>query len=122
MTPSCKFIASGIVSDSSFAETKARSLHRRGTSERLTRRKLKLAGIDDDTLKQAMAGLDRELDSDPAEREWRAAVALARRRRLGPFRKPGDRPDHRLRDLAAMARAGFDYALAKKLIDAEEIA
>jgi regulatory protein len=116
-----KFVASGMIDDRSFAQTKARALHRRGTSERLTRHRLKLAGLDDDTLQQALAGLDRELDSDPVEREWRAAVALARRRRLGPFRSQ-DRAGHRTRDLAAMARAGFDYDLAKKVIDAKEIA
>ena len=49
---------------------------------------------------------------------WRAAAALARRRRLGPFRPAKDRKDRRARDLAAMARAGFDYDLAKKVIDA----
>jgi regulatory protein len=117
-----RFVASGVIDDKSFAQTKARALHRRGTSDRLTRRRLKLAGIDDDTLTQALAGLDEELDSDPAEREWRAAVALARRRRLGPFRAGQDRAQHRLRDLAAMARAGFAYDLAKKVIDSEEIA
>src|SRR5207302_10704376 len=40
-----------------------------------------------------------------------------RRRRLGPYRAK-DRKDHRNRDLATMARAGFDYDLAKKVIDA----
>jgi regulatory protein len=117
-----KLVGSGVIDDKSFAQTKARALHRRGTSDRMTRHRLKLAGIDDETLKVALANLDRELDSDPAEREWRAAVALARRRRLGPFRAARDRASHRLRDLAAMARAGFAYDLAKKVIDAEEIA
>ena len=114
-----KFVASGMIDDKAFAQTKARALHRRGTSSRLTRQKLKLAGIDDTTLNHAMAGLDQELDTDPRQREWRAAVALARRRRLGPFRKK-ERQEHRNRDLAAMARGGFDYDLARKVIDAEE--
>jgi regulatory protein len=117
-----KFVAAGVVDDRSFAETKARALHRRGTSGRLMRHKLKAAGVDDETLDRALAGLDQELDGDAATREWQAALALARRRRLGPFRKAPDRAPHRMRDLAAMARAGFDYALAKKVIDAEEIA
>ena len=116
-----KFVAAGVIDDKAFAQTKARALHRRGTSNRLTRQKLKLAGIDGDTLDQAMAGLDQELDTDPRQREWRAATALARRRRLGPFRGK-DRKDHRNRDLAAMARAGFDYDLAKKVIDAADAA
>jgi regulatory protein len=113
-----KFVAAGVIDDKAFAQTKARALHRRGTSTRLTRRKLELAGVGADTFDKAMAALDQELDSDPVRREWRAAVALARRRRLGPFRPPKDRKAHRAKDLAAMARAGFAYDLAKKVIDA----
>jgi len=114
-----KFVAAGVIDDKAFAQTKARALHRRGTSSRLTRQKLKLAGIDGETLDKAMAGLDEELDTDPQQREWQAATALARRRRLGPYRAK-DRKDHRNRDLAAMARAGFDYDLARKVIDAAD--
>ena len=114
-----KFVDAGVIDDQAFAQTKARALHRRGTSTRLTRQKLRLAGIDGDTLDQAMAGLDRELHADPRQREWQAAVSLARRRRLGPFRQK-DRADNRNRDLAAMARGGFDYQLAKKVIDAAD--
>jgi regulatory protein len=114
-----KFVESGVIDDKAFAQTKARSLHRRGTSVRLTRQKLKMAGIDGDTLDRAMDGLDLELDTNPAQREWRAAVALARRRRIGPFREK-DRKDHRTKDLAAMARGGFEYQLARKVIDAAD--
>ncbi|HYX01265.1 MAG TPA: RecX family transcriptional regulator [Reyranella sp.] len=117
-----KFVVAGVLDDKAFAQTKARALHRRGTSERLTRQKLKLAGVDGETLEQALAGLDHELVSNRSEREWQAALALARRRRLGPFRPARDRADHRVRDLAALARAGFDYDLARKVIDSEEIA
>jgi regulatory protein len=111
-----KFVAAGVIDDKAFAQTKARALHRRGTSTRLTRRKLQIAGVDGDTLDQV--ALDVELDTDPGQRERRAAAALARRRRLGPYRLPKDRKDNRARDLAAMARAGFAYDVAKKVIDA----
>lgn len=114
-----RFVAAGVVDDKAFAQTKARALHRRGTSTRQTRQRLKLAGIDEETLDQAIAGLDQELDTDPRRREWQAAVALARRRRLGPFRQK-DRKELRNRDLAAMARGGFEYDLAKKVIDAPD--
>ncbi len=113
-----KFVDAGVIDDKAFAQTKARSLHRRGTSTKLTRRKLQVAGVDRDTLDKAMAGLDEELHTDPRQREGRAAAALARRRRLGPYRLAKDRKDNRARDLAAMARAGFDYDVAKKVIDA----
>lgn len=115
-----KFVDAGIVDDKAFAQTKARALHRRGSSTKLTRRKLQHAGVDAATLAAALAGLDEELDADPRKREWTAAVALARRRKLGPFRAAKDRADRRARDLAAMARGGFDYQLAKKVIDAAD--
>ena len=113
-----KFVDAGVIDDKAFAQTKARSLHRRGTSSRVTRQKLKMAGVDGGTLDDAMQGLDIELDVTPAQREWRAAASLARRRRLGPYRLAEHRADHRLRDLATMARAGFAYDIAKKVVDA----
>src|SRR5258708_39747202 len=75
-----KFVDAGVIDDKAFAQTKARSLHRRGTSTRLTRRKLQIAGVDGDTLDQAMVALDVELDTDPGQRERRPAPALAPRR------------------------------------------
>ena len=57
-------------------------------------------------------------DVTPAQREQRAAAALARRRLLGPYRPAEARKDHRLRDLATMARAGFAYDVARKVVDA----
>jgi regulatory protein len=116
-----KFVDAGVIDDRAFAQTKARALHRRGASSKLTRQKLRLAGIDGQTLDQAMAGLDEELHTDPRQREWKAAIALARRRRLGPYRAAKDRQECRARDLAAMARAGFDYDVARKVIDAASV-
>ena len=77
-----------------------------------------MAGVDGEALDEAMAGLDVELDVTPAQREQRAAAALARRRRLGPWRPAEARSGHRLRDLATMARAGFAYEVARRVIDA----
>ena len=116
-----KFVDAGMIDDKAFAQTKARSLHRRGSSTKLTRQKLQHAGVDRETLDKAMAGLDEELDLDPRKRELTAAIALARRRKLGPFRIEKDRKDRRAKDLAAMARGGFDYQLAKKVIDAADV-
>ena len=113
-----KFVDAGMIDDKAFAQTKARSLHRRGSSTKLTRQKLQHAGVDRETLEKALESLDVELDLDPRKRELTAAISLARRRRLGPFRAEKDRKERRAKDLAAMARGGFDYQLAKKVIDA----
>lgn len=112
-----RFVTAGLLDDKAFAQTKARSLHRRGMSGRLTRQRLQVAGVGADDVEQAMAALDDELGTDPAKRELQAALAFARRRRLGPFRVR-DREENKARDLASMARAGFAYALARKVIEA----
>lgn len=114
-----KFVSAGLLDDKAFAQTKARALHRRGLSGRLTRQRLQAAGVDLDTVHGAMAALDDELGTDPAKRELQAAAAFARRRRLGPYRAK-DRETYRARDLASMARAGFPYALARRVVDAED--
>ena len=41
------------------------------------------------------------------------------RRRLGPFRAAPERQERRERDLAALARAGFGYDVARRVIGAE---
>ncbi len=115
-----KFVTAGLLDDKAFAQTKARSLHRRGASNRLTRQRLQAAGIDQDTVDSAMISLDDELGSNPQSRELKAAAAFARRRRIGPYRTK-DREPNRLRDLAALARAGFVYDLARKVIDATDL-
>lgn len=117
-----RFVDSGVIDDTAFAQTKARSLHRRGASGRLLRRKLEIAGVDAETVDRAMTALGEELHADPAQREWRAAAAYARRRRLGPYRAAQERAQKRTRDLAAMARGGFAYDLAKRVIDAPSAA
>jgi regulatory protein len=115
-----RFVASGVIDDAAFAQTKARALHRRGVSTRMTRHRLRLAGVEQETLDKALVSLDQELATDPQSRERRAAIALARRRRLGPFRPPDQRRQNRLRDLAALARAGFGGDVARKVIDAAD--
>ena len=114
-----KFISAGLLDDTAFAQTKARSLHRRGLSGRLTRQRLQGAGVGREDVDKAMAALDDELGTDPAKRELQAARAFARRRRLGPWRTK-DREASKPRDLASMARAGFAYELARRVIEAND--
>lgn len=108
-----RYLRSGLLDDTVYAEAKARSLHRRGGSTRAIRQALAAKGVDGETAAAALDSLG-EAGGDAA-----AAVALARRRRLGPFRPIG-RIENRDRDMAALARAGFSYDVARRVIDAEE--
>jgi len=64
-------------------------------------------------------GLLREAMAEP---DLAAALAFARRRRLGPYRASAARGAHRTRDLAALGRQGFAYALARRVIEAADLA
>ncbi len=64
----------------------------------------------------ALRGLQEE-GFDP---ELTAAIAFARRRKLGPWRPPELRAEHRSQDLATLGRAGFGYGVARLVVEAED--
>ena len=111
-----RFLASGLLDDSIYAEGQVKSLFRRGLSQRAIQNRLMEKGVDRDIIETQLRAL---VDENP-EPDLKAAIAFARRRRLGPFRTTEQRPDRRQRDLASLARGGFDFATAKKVIDAED--
>ena len=106
--------AAGVLSDRRFAEGKAMSLRRRGGSGRHIRALLAAKGVSAEEAERALALADDGAPADDAE--LAAARALARRRRLGPWRVH-NRREHSLKDLAALGRAGFSYETARAVID-----
>jgi regulatory protein len=102
--------------DQAFAGMKAASLTRRGTSRKQIGAKLAQLGINQDMQGAAMEGLAAEF----GDTEEAAAIAYAKRRRLGRYRARHIAGEQRLvqarRDLSAMARAGFSFALAKRVL------
>ncbi|GJE06262.1 MULTISPECIES: RecX family transcriptional regulator [Methylobacterium] len=116
-----KAVEGGLVDDARFAAARLATLRRRGTSRRGVAAKLAAKGVAPEVIEGALQAEESEASAeDTGTAELAAAHALARRRRLGPYRLPEKRAEHRERDLAAMARAGFRYGLARTVIDAEE--
>ena len=112
-----KFIANKLLDDVQYAETKCLSVHRKGGSKQTIRKKLREKGITPDIIEQTFTLLD-QYSVDP---ELIAAAITARRRRLGPYRSRGHRNSFREKDLASLARAGFNYSIASRVIDVETI-
>lgn len=112
-----RFRRSGLLDDAGYAEGLTQSLHRRGMPPRAIRARLRQKGVDGAVIDGALARLAEEV-GDP---DLMAALALVRRRRLGPYRTTGARADFRDKDLAAMARAGFGYDVARRVIEAENV-
>lgn len=110
-----RYVASGLVDDRLYAEGKARSFHRRGLAPRAISQRLREKGVSAEDIEQAIGSLA----ADGENVELRAAVNLARRRRLGPYSLRGRTEERNSKDLAALARAGFSYSTAKTIIDAE---
>lgn len=112
-------VAKKLLDDGAFAGMKAASLTRRGTSRRQVSAKLAGFGVDAATRSEAMEALTEEF----GDTELSAAITYAKRRRLGPYRARHIAGEQRLvqekRDLAAMARAGFSFALAKRVLQSE---
>ena len=115
-----KLDALDVIDDRAFAAGKAGALRRKGTSRRAAMAKLLNTGLDGDIAAEALTQLDSEAEA-PEEAERTAAFRYAQRRRFGPFRfDPEKRAKRRIKDIAAMARAGFPLALAISVIDEDD--
>ena len=107
-----RVVALGLVSDAVFAENRARALGRAGRSKRMIAATLAAKGVPAETARVAIAAA--------ATDELIAALILARRRRIGPFRATED-GDH-MKESGILARAGFprDIVLEALGLDPEE--
>jgi regulatory protein len=112
-----RLIELGYVDDAAYARSRSRDLTARGYGARRVEQALWAAGVEEEV----------RGESAPGEADCRrAAILLAKKRRFGPF---GTAPDpeeardetHKRREkqVAAMLRAGHDYAHVAFILDAE---
>jgi len=101
----------GYVDDASFAAARGAALTRRGFGEQRIAAALRAVGIDADTAAPAREAA--------REAGLEAALAFARRKRIGPFGSESITPDQRRRHLAALLRAGHAFAVARLVAYAE---
>jgi len=104
-----RYQGSGLLDDQRFAKNFAERLRERGASRRAIQVKLRARGVSSETV-DALTGVRNSGD------ELAAAQAFAKRRRLGPYRPAEQRAQKRAKDLAAMARAGFEFDTAVRAI------
>ena len=105
-----RYQSSGLIDDQRFAKNFAARQRDRGMSGRMIEQKLRARGISLELVQELMPR------AQSASIELEAARAFARRRRLGPHRKPDVREAYRRKDLMAMARAGFNYDTASRVV------
>jgi len=107
-----RFREVGLVDDAAYAESRARSLSRAGRSRRAISAHLAAKGVDDETARRAIP--------NDAGSELAAALAFARKRRIGPYAREGttDRQTKQ-KAIAMMARAGFDWSTCERALAME---
>lgn len=109
-----KLVRNGLINDGAYAGMKAQSLRASGRSARVIAQKLRMKGVPSELVQQKLAEATAEVSEEEAARIW------ARKKRLGPFRRDArSREENRQRDLAALARAGFSFGIARRVIDSE---
>lgn len=104
-----KMASLGYIDDRAFAEARATAMTRRGLGARRVADALRHARVKADDMEAVTPEVE--------ERAPDAALAFARRKRLGPFANaPADRELLR-KQLAAMARAGHGYDLSRRILE-----
>lgn len=107
-----RYVALGYIDDAAFAGARAAGLLRRGYGARRVEQALNAAGIAADVRDRMQPG---------ATEQRHAALALARKRRLGPFGDPPTDRAAREKQIAVLLRAGHPLDSARLLVDAAGI-
>lgn len=110
---SARFVELGYIDDEAYARSRSGGLLRRGFGPRRVSQDLYAAGIDEQI----------RSDLAPAEGEIRnAALAMAKKRRFGPF--ASEEPDRggKQKQIAAMLRAGHSFDVVRAIVDAPSVA
>ncbi|NNK47172.1 MAG: regulatory protein RecX [Altererythrobacter sp.] len=112
-----RIVELGYIDDAAYAQAKSAGLLRKGYGGRRVDQALRAAGVDE-TIRSDVA-------PDEIHRRH-AAMALASKRGFGPFGRDFDASHgidlaKRQKQIAAMVRAGHDFAAAKAIVDASSM-
>jgi regulatory protein len=103
------FAEQGYIDDAGYALAKSRSLTGRGYGKRRVVQALHVAGVEEEHGAAAREHADAEAIA--------AALRFAERRRIGPFAAQATSdPAQRERAVAAMVRAGHNFALSRAIV------
>lgn len=109
-----KFIDLGLLNDDQYARGMVTSYRRQGKSRKAIEMKLRSKGLRSELVLEHLETIDAE-HKYPVEAEFIAALKLAKKRRIGPFQ--GDKEVVFDKALGIFARAGFNYDMARKVME-----
>jgi|TARA_R110002072_G_scaffold42311_2_gene119702 regulatory protein len=110
-------VKAGFINDSEFAASKARLLLRDGRSVAQIGNRLREMEFTETDRERAVA----ELGEDQRALDLKSAARYVKRRRFGPYRKGATQRNQRDKEMASLARQGFSYDVAARVVDADSI-
>lgn len=117
-----RMIRSDVLNDARYALGRATALRRLGRAPAKIRAQLASKGVSRAIIDEALGETAVTESGEDAALE--AALAYARRRRLGPFSEKPDTQDEiraqNKKHLAALARAGFTYDIARQVMETND--
>lgn len=118
-----RFVRLGLVNDAHYAADRAASLRRLGRGPGKIKALLAAKGVPRAMIDKVLAETAETASGGDASLS--AAIGYAKRRRFGVFGKapPTDKQERlkkQTRELAALGRAGFSYAIARRALDGDE--
>ncbi len=121
-----EFLEMGYLDDSAYARGTVFSLRRKGLSARMIQMRMKQKGIDEEITTKMLDQYAYENppydDEGDISEDFRAAITLAKRKKIGPYYlKPIKDEEEKqklyARWLGAFGRAGFDYQTCRKVLE-----
>ena len=103
-----KFVGAGLLNDELYTQGAVRSLRRQGKSKKAIVMKLQHRGVD---VRLTTEKLDAHDLEKPEDGDLVSAIIFIRRKKAGPFGNADPQ-----KTLAALARAGFSYEIAHKVL------
>ena len=104
---------SRFINDEFYSKSKAKSLIQRGSSINKIRSVLLSKGIKDKYINETI----KKINEENEDQDFFSAVKLCKKKRIGPARNESNRPLFYKKDIAVLARNGFDFDTSKRVMD-----
>ena len=104
------------INDQFYSESKAKSMIQRGNSINKIRNYLIGKGIHDEFIKDT---LDK-IREDNSDQDFFSGIKICKKKRIGPARVEGNRVLFYKKDIALLARNGFDFETSKRIMDIDQ--
>ena len=114
-----EFTEKNWINDQRYAENLSRSLFRQGSSLQAIRFKLIEKGVANSLAEETIEALADESSLSKQDIDLAAAISYAEKRRIGPFRLNDDAETFRDKDLGALARRGFSFEIAERVLSTD---